>query len=240
MVLNSWILLSSCGAKCTHKDFRLLLVRNLIEEAGRSHYRPTPVWLEGQVQLQQMLWGWTAAIISIGQQNTKTIYLLPCLFRAGPAKDHYIHMCQIWCGSVRGAVFRWVPQKNKFVMQFYYKKRVCVCVCVCVCVRARVRCVVTEERLKVPRNLCSSQNYESNKIFTLHFINCMQLERPKFITKIREHFLPNWSIHKHAAKFYFLTFGGKVYKIWFFSRSKRWKLKPRSKNLGMVALGGGI
>jgi hypothetical protein len=41
-VLNSWILLSSCGAKCTHKDLRLLLVRNLIEEAGRSHYRPTP------------------------------------------------------------------------------------------------------------------------------------------------------------------------------------------------------
>ena len=41
-VLNSWILLSSCGAKRTHKDFRLLLVRNLIEEAGRSHYHPTP------------------------------------------------------------------------------------------------------------------------------------------------------------------------------------------------------
>lgn len=44
-VLNSWILLSSCGAKCTHRDFRLLLVRNLIEEAGRSHYRPTPSML---------------------------------------------------------------------------------------------------------------------------------------------------------------------------------------------------
>ena len=28
-VLNSWILLYSRGAKCTHKDFRLLLVRNL-------------------------------------------------------------------------------------------------------------------------------------------------------------------------------------------------------------------
>ena len=40
-VLNSWILLSSCGAKCTHQDFRLLLVRNLIDEAGRSHYCPT-------------------------------------------------------------------------------------------------------------------------------------------------------------------------------------------------------
>jgi len=41
-VLNSWILLSSCGAKCIHRDFKFLLVRNLIEEAGRSQDRPTP------------------------------------------------------------------------------------------------------------------------------------------------------------------------------------------------------
>jgi len=41
-VLNSWILLSSCGAQYTHWDYRLLLVRNLIEEAGKSQDRPTP------------------------------------------------------------------------------------------------------------------------------------------------------------------------------------------------------
>jgi len=41
-VLNSWILLSSCGAKYAHRDFRLLLVRNLIEEAGKSQDRPIP------------------------------------------------------------------------------------------------------------------------------------------------------------------------------------------------------
>jgi len=41
-VLNSWILLSSCGAKYTHRDFRLLLVWNLIEEDGKSQDRPTP------------------------------------------------------------------------------------------------------------------------------------------------------------------------------------------------------
>jgi len=40
-VLNSWILLPSCGAKYTHQDFRLLPVRNLIEEAGKSQDRPT-------------------------------------------------------------------------------------------------------------------------------------------------------------------------------------------------------
>ena len=41
-VLNSWIQLSSCGAKYTHRDFRLLLVRNLIGKAGKSQDRPTP------------------------------------------------------------------------------------------------------------------------------------------------------------------------------------------------------
>ena len=40
-VLNSWILLSLCGAKYTHQDFRLLLVRNLNEEAGKSQDHPT-------------------------------------------------------------------------------------------------------------------------------------------------------------------------------------------------------
>ena len=40
-VPNSWILLS-CGAKYTHRDFRLLLVRKLIEEAEDSQDRPNP------------------------------------------------------------------------------------------------------------------------------------------------------------------------------------------------------
>ena len=39
-VLNSWILLSSFGAQYT-RNFRLLLVRNLIEEAGKSQDRIT-------------------------------------------------------------------------------------------------------------------------------------------------------------------------------------------------------
>jgi len=41
-VLNSRILLYSCGAKYIHRDFRLLLVRNLIQEAGKSQDRHTP------------------------------------------------------------------------------------------------------------------------------------------------------------------------------------------------------
>jgi len=41
-VLDSWILLPSCVAKYTHRFLRLLLVRNLIEEAGKSQDHPTP------------------------------------------------------------------------------------------------------------------------------------------------------------------------------------------------------
>jgi len=41
-VLSSWILLSSCRAKYNHRDFRLLLVRNLFEEVGKSQDCPTP------------------------------------------------------------------------------------------------------------------------------------------------------------------------------------------------------
>jgi len=40
-VLNRWILLSSCGDKYTHYDFRLLLVSNIIEEAGKSQDHST-------------------------------------------------------------------------------------------------------------------------------------------------------------------------------------------------------
>jgi len=35
MILNSFILLTPCGTKLSHRDFRLALVRNLIQEGGR-------------------------------------------------------------------------------------------------------------------------------------------------------------------------------------------------------------
>jgi len=39
--LNSWILLSACGAKYTDRDFTFLLMRNLIEEAEKTQDHPT-------------------------------------------------------------------------------------------------------------------------------------------------------------------------------------------------------
>ena len=123
---------------------------------------PSPDWLEGQVWLQQMLWGWTAAITSIGQQNTKTMSAA-AFVHSGDSKDHYEQMCQMWwwvCAWCR--VYLITTQKQ--ICKAVLLQQVCV----------YVRCVVTEEWLKVPRNLCRSQNYVSNKIFTLHFLNCLQ------------------------------------------------------------------
>ena len=72
-VLNSWIVLSSCGAKYTHRDFRLLLVRNLIEEAEKS---------QDQVRLKQMLCNSRAAITSTGQRNHHRNSAADCVLAA--------------------------------------------------------------------------------------------------------------------------------------------------------------
>ena len=58
---------TSCGAKHIHRDFRLLLVRNLSEEAGKSQDRPPPNWLEDQVWVQKMFCDSTVAITSTDQ-----------------------------------------------------------------------------------------------------------------------------------------------------------------------------
>ncbi|PNF17185.1 hypothetical protein B7P43_G06584 [Cryptotermes secundus] len=39
-ILNSFIVLSSCGAKISHRDFRLTLVRNMLEHAATCRPRP--------------------------------------------------------------------------------------------------------------------------------------------------------------------------------------------------------
>ena len=67
-LLKSWILLSSCEAKYTPWDIRLL-VRNLIEEAEKTMITPPPDWLEDQVRQQQMLCDSGTAITNTGQRN---------------------------------------------------------------------------------------------------------------------------------------------------------------------------
>ena len=84
-VLNSWILLSSCGAQYTHQDFRLLLVRNLIEEAGKSQDCPTPS-LVGSPSAA------AANIVRLDSHHNQHCEInatpLPYLLISWPEKDH--------------------------------------------------------------------------------------------------------------------------------------------------------
>ena len=59
-VINSCLLLSSCGDKYTHRYFKLLLVRN---------FAPPPDWLEDQMQAQKMFCDLRVAITNPGQRN---------------------------------------------------------------------------------------------------------------------------------------------------------------------------
>jgi len=67
-------------------------VGNLIKEAGRSHYHPTPS-LVGRPSAAAANVMWLDSCHN--QHWPQKQYLLPRLFRAGPAEDHYIQMWQM-------------------------------------------------------------------------------------------------------------------------------------------------
>ena len=96
-VLNSWILLSSHGTNYIHRDFRLLLVRNLNEVAGKSQDHPTPDWLEDQVQLQQMFCDSRAAITNNGQQNHLPNSTVVCVLLTAREKARCISAPDLTC-----------------------------------------------------------------------------------------------------------------------------------------------
>jgi len=65
-ILNSHILLQSCGSKLLHRDFRLTLVRNVVELAGPQ---PRPQQTVGTVYCQpwqQELVTWRSAVACTG------------------------------------------------------------------------------------------------------------------------------------------------------------------------------
>ena len=90
-VLNSWILLPSREAKYTHQDFRLLLVKNLIEEAGKSQDHPIP----------RLVGRWSS--------TTKNVMWLESYHKQQwPAKSStklQTHLCSS-CGPQKGMVYK--------------------------------------------------------------------------------------------------------------------------------------
>ena len=113
-VLNSWILLSSCGAKYTHRDFRLLLVRNL-NEAGKSQDCPTPR-LVGRPSAAA-----TNVLRLESRHNkhwpAKSSTNLRChVCSSRGQRKCTVCVCRMWRGAVRGSLFCVISHKSKFVM----------------------------------------------------------------------------------------------------------------------------
>ena len=113
-VLNSWILLSSRRAKYTHRDFRLLMVRNLIEEAGNSQDCPTPRLVGRLVQAQKMFCNSGVAITNNGQRNHQLNCTAVCVLLAAKERAQCISAPDVmW--AWRGAFFQRISHKSKFL-----------------------------------------------------------------------------------------------------------------------------
>jgi len=98
---NSWILLSSCGAKYTHRDFRPLLVRNLIEEAGKSQDCPTPRLVGRPFSGAKLFCNSRVTIISTGQRNRQpnsaAVRVLAAKERAQCINAPDVMLACAWC-----------------------------------------------------------------------------------------------------------------------------------------------
>ena len=133
-VLNSWILLSSCAAKYTHWDFRLLLLSNLIQEAGKSQDCPTP------------------RLVGRANMGTKNVLQLEsCHNKHWPAKSSTPLHCRLcsFHAQRKGTVYKCA--------------RCDVGLCVVPCfteyhtkVNLWILCVMIKQWSKVPQNFCSN------------------------------------------------------------------------------------
>jgi hypothetical protein len=113
-ILNSWIL-SSCGAKYSHRNFRLILVRNLVEEGGKNE-RPHPL-MRGRPN---------SAIQNIvrleSRQNEhwpakgNTLHCHVCSARGKTA--NYLSVCKMPSRGVCSAVFSGLPYQKKYSYKY--------------------------------------------------------------------------------------------------------------------------
>ena len=152
-ILNRWILLSSCRAKYTHWDFRLLLVSNLIEEAGNRQDHATPDWLEDQVRPQQTLCDSRAAITKSGQWNQQPNSAIVCVLLVARERAQCINVPDVMWACVWCLVLPNITPES-----------------ICKSPPFWILCAVTKQWSKVPQTFCSNQNYVRNELFTPHFI----------------------------------------------------------------------
>jgi hypothetical protein len=88
-VLNSWILLSSCGAKYTHRDLRSFWWGIWLRKLERAKIAPPPDWLEGQVQAQKSFATWESPLQALASKIFNPTPLLSVFF-SRPRKGHHL------------------------------------------------------------------------------------------------------------------------------------------------------
>jgi hypothetical protein len=108
-VLNTWTLLSSRGAKYTHRDFKLLLVSNL-RKLERAKISPPPDWLEDRVLVQKMFCDSSVAI-STGQRNLLPNSAAACVLLAAKEIAQSIGAPDVTWACVWCLVSRNITQK---------------------------------------------------------------------------------------------------------------------------------
>ena len=151
-VLNSWKLLS-CGAKYTDRDFRLLLVRKLIQEAEESQDRPNPRLVVKP---------------SVGAKNVLRLESRHNKHR--PVKSSTQMRCSLYASRSqrKGTVYKCTRcDVGLFNVPCFVEYHTKVNLLNTLFLNI-VRCDKTE--IKVPQTFCSNQNYVSNELFTPHFI----------------------------------------------------------------------
>ena len=118
-ILNSWILLSSCGAKYTHRDFRRLLVKKWLRKLERADITPPQIGWKAKCGRKKILQleschnkYWPV------KSSTKLCY---SLCSSHPNKGQRVKVRQTWCGPVCGALFCGISHKHKFVNHPLYE-----------------------------------------------------------------------------------------------------------------------
>jgi hypothetical protein len=122
-VINSCILLSSCGAKYTHQYFRLFLVRNL----KRAYITPPPDWLKDQMQAQKVFCDSRVAITNSGQRNQPPNCTAVCVLLTAKERAQCINVQDVMWVCARCHVSP--KKKQKQISKAVLLQQACVCVC---------------------------------------------------------------------------------------------------------------
>jgi len=106
------IMLSACGAKYTDTDFRLLLVKKLTEEVGKSQDHPNPR-LVVRPSVGQKIFCYSRAITNTGERNLQPKCVAVCFLPPKKGRVYKCTRCDV--GLFEVDCFCEISHQSKFV-----------------------------------------------------------------------------------------------------------------------------